>query len=102
VNNVQVDMGRINNMVPYAGCGTWDDVYAGWERLDGQYYWKDLALDVIPLDRSHYERRDAQAFEMAERGDRTARDAILRIIQRDRSARKRARAERLLQQLDAD
>jgi hypothetical protein len=90
------------NMVPYAGCGTWEDVYAGWERWDGQYYWKDLALDVVPLDRSHYEGRDAQAFEMAERGDRTARDAILRIIQRDRSATKRGRAERLLERLDTE
>ncbi|MDB5401387.1 MAG: hypothetical protein JWQ55_3405 [Rhodopila sp.] len=89
------------NMVPYAGCGTWEDVYAGWERTDGQYFWKDLPLDIVPLDRSHYERRDAMAFEMAERGDQDARDAILRIIQRDRSEEKRARAEKLLERLDA-
>jgi Phytanoyl-CoA dioxygenase (PhyH) len=89
------------NMVPYSGCGTWKDVYAGWERTDGQYYWKDLTLNVVPLDRSHYERRDALAFEMAERGDRDARDAILRIIQRDHSEEKRARAEKLLERLDA-
>jgi hypothetical protein len=89
------------NMVPYPGCGTWEDVYAGWERSDGQYFWKDLALSIVPLDRSHYERRDALAFEMAERGDREARDAILRIIQRDRNEAKRARAERLLERLDA-
>jgi ectoine hydroxylase-related dioxygenase (phytanoyl-CoA dioxygenase family) len=89
------------NMVPYAGCGTWEDVYAGWKRTDGQYFWKDLTLDIVPLDRSHYERRDAQALEMAERGDRQARDAILRIIQRDQSQEKRARAEKLLERLDA-
>ncbi len=89
------------NMVPYSGCGTWADVYAGWEHSAGQYYWKDLALDIVPLDRSHYERRDAQAFEMAERGERAARDAILRIIQRDRNEAKRARAEQLLERLDA-
>ncbi|MDT5345599.1 MAG: hypothetical protein QOE52_4783 [Mycobacterium sp.] len=88
------------NMVPYAGCGSWEDVYAGWERSEGQYFWKDMVLNVVPLDRSHYERRDAQAFEMAERGDREARVAILRIIQRDRSATKRARADKLLERLD--
>jgi hypothetical protein len=33
------------------------------------------------------------AFAMAERGDREARDAVLRIIQRDRNKEKRARAE---------
>ncbi|MEZ5816087.1 MAG: phytanoyl-CoA dioxygenase family protein [Hyphomicrobiaceae bacterium] len=87
------------NLVPYSGCGTWEDVYAGWSSAEGQYYWKDMALDVIPLDRSHYEKRDAQAFEMAERGDMAARDAILRIIQRDKSAEKRAKAERLLERL---
>jgi hypothetical protein len=89
------------NMVPYSGCGSWDEVYAGWQRTDGQYYWKAMNPTVVPLDRSHYERRDAMAFEMAERGDKTARDAILRIIQRDRNAEKRARAERLLEKLDA-
>jgi len=89
------------NMIPYAGCGTWAEVYAGWERADDQYYWKDLPLAVVPLDRSHYERRDAMAFEMAEHGDPSARDAILRIIQRDRNEEKRARAKSLLAALDA-
>jgi hypothetical protein len=89
------------NMVPYAGCGTWEEVYSGWSRPEGQYYWQALAPKVVPLDRSHYERRDAEAFAMAEAGDRTARDAILRIIQRDKSAEKRARAAALLAKMDA-
>jgi hypothetical protein len=89
------------NLVPYSGCGSWDEVYAGWQRADDQYYWKRLKLDVVPLDRSYYERRDAQAFELAERGDMAARDAILRIIQRDKSPEKRAKAETLLARLDA-
>jgi hypothetical protein len=89
------------NMVPYSGCGTWEEVYAGWSRPDGQYYWTSLNPQVVPLDRSHYERRDRMAFEMAERGDPLARDTILRIIQRDRNAEKWARAEKLLARLDA-
>jgi hypothetical protein len=89
------------NLVPYAGCGSWDEVYAGWSDPTGQYYWRDLPITIIPLDRSHYERRDAMAFEMAEAGDRDARDAILRIIQRDPLPEKRARAEKLLARLDA-
>ena len=28
------------NLVPYSGCGSWDEVYAGWTSTDGQYYWK--------------------------------------------------------------
>jgi len=89
------------NMIPYAGCGAWAEVYAGWEQPDNQYYWKDLPLTVVPLDRSHYERRDTLAFEMAARGDPSARDAILRIIQRDRNEQKRAKAKSLLAELDA-
>lgn len=89
------------NMVPYPGCGTWDEVYATWRSLAGQYYWQTLSPTVVPLDRTHYERRDAQAFAMAERGDRAARDAILRIVQRDKCPEKRARATQLLAQLDA-
>ena len=89
------------NLMPYAGCGAWDEVYAGWSSREGQYYWKDLPITIVPLDRSHYERRDAMAFEMAEAGDRGARDAILRIIQRDPLPEKRERAEKLLAQLDA-
>ena len=89
------------NMDSYVGCGSWKDVYARWEPADGQYFWKDLTLHIVPLYRSHYERRDAMAFAMAERGDREARDAVLRIIQRDRNKEKRARAESCWNGLDA-
>jgi ectoine hydroxylase-related dioxygenase (phytanoyl-CoA dioxygenase family) len=89
------------NLVPYAGCGTWETVYAGWSSREGQYYWQDLPVTSVPLDRSHYERRDEMAFAMAESGDRAARDAILRIMQRDPLAAKRQRAETLLARLDA-
>lgn len=88
------------NMVPYAGCGTWDEVYKSWSSRAGQYFWKDMTLQVVPLDRSHYERRDQMAFEMAERGELAARDALLRIVQRDKNPDKRARAEKLLAGLD--
>ena len=84
------------NMTPYSGTGTWDEVYAGWSNHSGQYYWQNLDLDVVPLDRSYYDRRDDMAFEMAERGDVKARDTLLRIVQRDPDPKKRARAEALL------
>jgi Phytanoyl-CoA dioxygenase (PhyH) len=89
------------NLKTYPGTGTWEEVYAGWTSTDQQYYWRDLSLNVVPFDRSHYERRDRMAFEMAERGDRSARDAVLRIAQRDPNPEKRARAERLVATLDA-
>ncbi len=88
------------NMDPYAGNGSWEEVYAGWDNPDQAWYWRALDPVVIPYDTSHYERRDRMAFDMAERGDRTARDALLRIVQRDANPDKRARATELLQTLD--
>ena len=77
------------NMLPYSGCGTWEEVYAGWSSDDQKYYWKALSPNVVPFDRSYYERRDRMAFAMAESGDATARDTLLRIAQRDPNAEKR-------------
>ena len=87
------------NMLPYSGCGTWEEVYAGWSSDDQKYYWKALSPNVVPFDRSYYERRDRMAFAMAESGDVTARDTLLRIAQRDPSVEKRERAEELLRHL---
>ena len=89
------------NMPPYSGCGTWEEVYAGWSSDNQKYYWEALSPNVVPFDRSYYERRDRMAFAMAESGDATARDALLRIVQRDPNAEKRRRAEELLQHLTA-
>ena len=88
-------------MCPYSGCGTWEEVYADWASDDQTYYWKALSPAVVPLDRRYYERRDRMAFAMAESGDVTARDALLRIVQRDPDAEKRQRAEDLLRHLAA-
>ncbi len=88
------------NLMPYAGCGSWDEVYAGWSSREGQYTGKTCRSRSC-RDRSHYERRDAMAFEMAEDGDHGARDAILRIIQPDPLPEKRERAERLMARLHA-
>lgn len=84
------------NLGTYSGCGAWEEVYAGWSSDNQKYYWRDLPLNIVPYDRSYYERRDRMAFEMAERGDQTARDALLRIVQRDPDEYKRRRAEDLL------
>ena len=89
------------NMAPYSGCGTWEEVYADWSSDDQKYYWRALSPNVVPFDRHYYERRDRMAFDMAERGDPTARDALLRIVQRDPNEGKRRRAGSLLRALGA-
>ena len=87
------------NMCPYSGCGTWEEVYAGWTSDDQKYYWRALSPTVVPFDRTYYERRDRMAIAMAESGDVTARDTLLRIAQRDPDEEKRQRAETLLRHL---
>ena len=89
------------NLETYAGTGTWEEVYAEWQSIEGQYYWRGMDLKVVPLDTSYYERRDRMAFDMAEQGELMARDALLRIVQRDRNPEKRARAEELLVTLNS-
>ncbi len=86
---------------PYAGLFTWDEVYAGWTSTALQYYWRRLSVTIGEFDKRYYERRDVIAFEMGERGDRTARASLLRIVQRDTDAAKRERATALLAALDA-
>jgi Phytanoyl-CoA dioxygenase (PhyH) len=88
-------------LVPYAGCGSWDEIYAGWDAPELMYYWRAAAPQVAAYDMQYYERRDRIAFEIAERGDRLATAVLLRIVQRDPSAAKRARASALLAALEA-
>ena len=86
---------------PYGNILTWEQVYADWESTEYQYYWEKLDLDVVPFDMRYYDKRDAIAFEMAERGERAARDTLLRIVQRDPDVAKRERATCLIQMLDS-
>jgi hypothetical protein len=85
---------------PYAGCGSWEEVYSTWNSKDQQYYWKNFDLKTVPQDRSYYEARDKMAFQMAENGDTEARDALLRIVQRDKNPGKIKKAQQLLIELD--
>ena len=86
----------------YADMCTWEETYAGWAQDDLKYYWRQPDISVVPFDRSHYEKRDAIAFDLAARGDGLARDSLLRIIQRDPDAAKRERAQAALARLETE
>ena len=75
-------------------------MYKTWESSDQQYYWRKQNVKVVPQDLSYYEVRDQEAFEMAKAGDMDARDALLRIIQRDKNPDKRKKAQELLVGMD--
>jgi hypothetical protein len=88
------------SMKPYAGCGNWEEVYAGWDSDELKYYWRRQNLTIRPFDFQYYDRRDEIAYALAERGDETARAALMRIVQRDPREDKRRRATALLEALD--
>ena len=82
-------------LVPYAGCGSWDEIYAGLGCAGADALLARAAPRVAAYDMQYYERRDRIAFELAERGDRLATAVLMRIVQRDPSAAKRERASAL-------
>jgi hypothetical protein len=79
----------------------WDDVYAGWQSNEFQYYWTRLPLTEVAFDRTWFDRRDALGFTLGESGDPRARSVLQRIVARDPDPAKRERAARLLAQLRA-
>jgi ectoine hydroxylase-related dioxygenase (phytanoyl-CoA dioxygenase family) len=87
-------------LVPYAGCGSWDEIYADWPSGSPAWYWREQAPKIAAFDMQYYDKRDRIAFDLAERGDHTARATLLRIVQRDPSEAKRERATALLARLD--
>ena len=88
------------NVETYGNLFTWDEVYADWKADDLKHYWIRQGAKIVPYDRQYYDRRDALAFELAEKGDRIARDTLLRIVQRDHDPAKRDRAAKLLASLE--
>jgi len=88
------------SLSPYAGTGTWDEVYADWPSDELKYYWRRQNPRLAEFDRQYYDQRDRMAFDMARAGDQEARAALLRIVQRDPDSEKRATAERLVAHLD--
>ena len=64
---------------------SWDEVYAGWETRDLQYYWKDLDLTVVPRDTAFFDHGFDEALQRARDGDDHARLHLERIVKRDPS-----------------
>jgi len=88
------------SLSPYAGTGTWEEIYVGWSSDELKYYWRSQNPRFAEFDRQYYDQRDRMAFDMARTGDQEARAALLRIIQRDPDPEKRTTAERLIAGLD--
>ena len=80
---------------------SWEEVYAGWAPGRHQYYWRDLDLTIVEFDGQYNKKRDSMAFELAAKGDETARAALQRILARDPDPARQSRAAAALASLDA-
>ena len=85
---------------PYRRAMDWSTFYKDWPDDTHQYYWTRMPLNVVPFDPSYYANREAQAFELAARGDRRAAATLHRIVQKDPNPDTRARAEAALDALE--
>lgn len=79
---------------------SWDDIYPGWESTEFQYYWQKQDVRFGERDWSYYDKRDAEALELARKGDESARPALNRIMVRDTRPEKRQAAREALRMLD--
>ncbi len=80
---------------------SWEEIYSGWKSEDLKYYWKKFDVNIGERDWSYYDKRDAEAIELARKGDPKARSALMRIISRDTRPGKKEAAEEALRLLAA-
>jgi ectoine hydroxylase-related dioxygenase (phytanoyl-CoA dioxygenase family) len=52
------------SLLPHFAQVTWEEVYAHWRSAERQYYWQKYPLNVVPFDRDHPGRRDADSSKM--------------------------------------
>ena len=88
------------SMQPYAGCGTWEEIYSSWSKNETKYYWRSQNPRIVPFDWQYYDKRDQIAFDMAYAGNNEAKSALMRIIQRDPNPEKVIKAKTALANLD--
>ena len=86
---------------PHNVKSSWEEIYSGWKSKDLQYYWQNLDVKIGERDWSYYDKRDAEAMELAKKGDPIGRSALTRIIARDPRPEKKKAAEEALRMLAA-
>jgi hypothetical protein len=83
-------------LTPHRRATDWETLYRALSDDTHKYYWRKLPLTVAAWDPRWYADRDAQAFVLAERGDRRALATLRRIAAKDPDPAQRARAEQAL------
>lgn len=83
-------------LTPHRGGVDWETLYRDLADDRFKYYWRDLPLTLADWDPRWYAARDAQAFALAEAGDRRALATLRRIAAKDPDPTRRTRAEQAL------
>ena len=85
---------------PHVANMGWEEVYAGWESSDLQYYWRNFDVETVVRDSRFYDKRDAEALDLARQGNDVARPVLTRMIEREPDPAKRQVFEEALAQLN--
>lgn len=79
----------------------WADVYRSWQSTDLQFYWRDLPLGIVPIDRQWELWREAAAIEAGRRGDLAGLTALQIAASTGSTDEVRNEAARLLESMNA-
>ena len=85
---------------PHVANMGWEEVYAGWESSDLQYYWRNFDVETVVRDSRFYDKRDEEALELARQGNDVARPVLMRMIERESDPSKRQVFEEALAALN--
>ena len=88
-----------HNLLPHGGQIDWEEVYAGWQSTDLQFYWKDLELRTVQSDRRLHEKVEAEAWELARKGNGFALSVLHHVVSGYADHEKREAARRALSEM---
>ncbi len=71
---------------------SWNDVYAGWNSDEFQFYWMDLHIPVLPKITKYLDQAFEEAIQLARNGDDHAKLHLRRIAHRDPNSEQGKRA----------
>jgi len=88
------------SLTPFGDPSNWEEIYATWPNDELKYYWKAWDMEIAEYNQQYNEKRNREAFEMAEEGDKRAISALQRIKAFDQDALRCEKAANLLVELE--
>ncbi len=89
----------VHNLLPHGGQIDWEEVYRGWQTTDLQFYWKDLELSTVRSDRGLQEKVEAEAWQLARKGNDRALSILQHVVSGYADHEKRRVARQVLSEM---